>query len=127
MFPSFSDLFASADAVGMQMKGRTKWPRRKAEQNATAREERAQKQENVMGLQNETTAMERIKVPATPLVSSRIALGTWAMGGWMWGGTDEARIDPHNPRGARSRHYADRYRAGLRFRPLRGNRRPSAG
>jgi aryl-alcohol dehydrogenase-like predicted oxidoreductase len=23
-------------------------------------------------------------------VSSRIALGTWAMGGWMWGGTDEA-------------------------------------
>jgi aryl-alcohol dehydrogenase-like predicted oxidoreductase len=23
------------------------------------------------------------------LISSRIALGTWAMGGWMWGGSDE--------------------------------------
>src|SRR5579863_131710 len=34
--------------------------------------------------------MERVKIPATPLVSSRIGLGTWAMGGWMWGGTDEA-------------------------------------
>ena len=27
---------------------------------------------------------------ATPFKVSRIALGTWAMGGWMWGGTDEA-------------------------------------
>jgi len=43
-----------------------------------------------MAQETETTAMERIKVPAAPLVSSRIALGTWAMGGWMWGGTDEA-------------------------------------
>src|ERR1700761_534858 len=34
--------------------------------------------------------MERIEIPATSLVGSRIALGTWAMGGWMWGGTDEA-------------------------------------
>jgi aryl-alcohol dehydrogenase-like predicted oxidoreductase len=25
-----------------------------------------------------------------PLKLSRIALGTWAIGGWMWGGTDEA-------------------------------------
>jgi len=25
----------------------------------------------------------------TTIVSSRIALGTWAIGGWMWGGTDE--------------------------------------
>src|SRR5271166_2887274 len=25
-----------------------------------------------------------------PLKVSRIALGTWAIGGWMWGGTDEA-------------------------------------
>ena len=24
------------------------------------------------------------------LMTSRIGLGTWAMGGWMWGGTDEA-------------------------------------
>jgi aryl-alcohol dehydrogenase-like predicted oxidoreductase len=27
---------------------------------------------------------------ATPLKVSRIALGTWAIGGWMWGGTNEA-------------------------------------
>ena len=27
---------------------------------------------------------------AASLSVSRIALGTWAMGGWMWGGTDEA-------------------------------------
>lgn len=27
---------------------------------------------------------------ATPFKISRIALGTWAIGGWMWGGSDEA-------------------------------------
>jgi len=33
--------------------------------------------------------LEYIKIDGTDLVSSRIALGTWAIGGWMWGGTDE--------------------------------------
>jgi aryl-alcohol dehydrogenase-like predicted oxidoreductase len=33
--------------------------------------------------------LEYIAINGTNLVSSRIALGTWAMGGWMWGGTDE--------------------------------------
>jgi aryl-alcohol dehydrogenase-like predicted oxidoreductase len=33
--------------------------------------------------------LEYIKIHNTNLVSSRIALGTWAIGGWMWGGTDE--------------------------------------
>src|SRR5258707_13493725 len=28
-------------------------------------------------------------IPGTQLRVSRVALGTWAMGGWMWGGTDE--------------------------------------
>jgi len=28
-------------------------------------------------------------IPGTDLEVSRIALGTWAIGGWMWGGTDE--------------------------------------
>ena len=42
-----------------------------------------------MSRQIETIDMEQIKIAETPLVSSRIALGTWAMGGWMWGGTDE--------------------------------------
>jgi aryl-alcohol dehydrogenase-like predicted oxidoreductase len=33
--------------------------------------------------------METAKIPGTDLKFSRIGLGTWAMGGWMWGGTDE--------------------------------------
>src|SRR6202045_1429238 len=28
-------------------------------------------------------------ITGTPLKVSRIAIGTWAIGGWMWGGTDE--------------------------------------
>ena len=35
--------------------------------------------------------MEYAKIPGTDLSPSRIGLGTWAIGGWMWGGTDEAR------------------------------------
>ena len=34
--------------------------------------------------------METTKIPATGVISSRVGLGTWAIGGWMWGGTDEA-------------------------------------
>ncbi|MFP4307400.1 MAG: aldo/keto reductase [Desulfococcaceae bacterium] len=34
--------------------------------------------------------MEYATIPGTDIVSSRVALGTWAIGGWMWGGTDEA-------------------------------------
>ena len=33
--------------------------------------------------------MEYITINGPNLKSSRIGLGTWAMGGWMWGGTDE--------------------------------------
>lgn len=33
--------------------------------------------------------MEYTKIPGTDMNVSRIALGTWAIGGWMWGGTDE--------------------------------------
>ena len=35
--------------------------------------------------------METTHVSGTPLEVSRVALGTWAIGGWMWGGTDDAR------------------------------------
>src|SRR5712691_5140320 len=35
-------------------------------------------------------ALETIAIPRTNLNPTRIALGTWAIGGWMWGGTDEA-------------------------------------
>ncbi|MGI8725642.1 MAG: aldo/keto reductase [Methyloceanibacter sp.] len=34
--------------------------------------------------------MEHLKIPGLPIDTSRIALGTWAIGGWMWGGSDEA-------------------------------------
>jgi aryl-alcohol dehydrogenase-like predicted oxidoreductase len=33
--------------------------------------------------------MEHADIPGMPLKASRVALGTWAIGGWMWGGTDE--------------------------------------
>ena len=33
--------------------------------------------------------MQAIRIPGSDLEVSRIALGTWAIGGWMWGGTDE--------------------------------------
>jgi aryl-alcohol dehydrogenase-like predicted oxidoreductase len=33
--------------------------------------------------------MEFATIAGTPLQVSRIGLGTWAIGGWMWGGTDE--------------------------------------
>ena len=34
--------------------------------------------------------MELTDIPGTALKVSRVAIGTWAIGGWMWGGTDEA-------------------------------------
>src|SRR6202521_728872 len=34
--------------------------------------------------------MELAEIPGTSLKVSRVAIGTWAIGGWMWGGTDEA-------------------------------------
>jgi len=33
--------------------------------------------------------MEYMTIPRTQMRVSRIAMGTWAIGGWMWGGTDE--------------------------------------
>ncbi|KHE67170.1 aldo/keto reductase [Halobacillus sp. BBL2006] len=33
--------------------------------------------------------MEMINISNTEIKASRIGLGTWAIGGWMWGGTDE--------------------------------------
>jgi aryl-alcohol dehydrogenase-like predicted oxidoreductase len=35
------------------------------------------------------TNIELADVPGTSLKVSRVAIGTWAIGGWMWGGTDE--------------------------------------
>jgi aryl-alcohol dehydrogenase-like predicted oxidoreductase len=38
---------------------------------------------------NTATAMEHTIIPGTSLEVSRVALGTWAIGGWMWGGSDD--------------------------------------
>ena len=34
--------------------------------------------------------MQLTEIPGTTLKVSPVAIGTWAIGGWMWGGTDEA-------------------------------------
>jgi aryl-alcohol dehydrogenase-like predicted oxidoreductase len=36
------------------------------------------------------TDMEFVDIPGTSIRASRVALGTWAMGGWMWGGSNES-------------------------------------
>src|SRR6201997_2793287 len=33
--------------------------------------------------------LETLTIPGTGLSSTRIALGTWAIGGWMWGGSND--------------------------------------
>jgi aryl-alcohol dehydrogenase-like predicted oxidoreductase len=42
-----------------------------------------------MNLKSGRADMEFVDIPGTGLRASRIALGTWAIGGWMWGGSDE--------------------------------------
>src|ERR1700682_5648409 len=37
------------------------------------------------------THREATDVADTQLRLSRVAVGTWAIGGWMWGGTDDVR------------------------------------
>ena len=71
--------------------------------------------------------MEHIAIGTSGLRTSRIGLGTWAIGGWMWGGTDEAQsiatIRSAIERGVTLIDTAP----GLRLRPLRGDRRQGAG
>jgi aryl-alcohol dehydrogenase-like predicted oxidoreductase len=47
----------------------------------------------IMARQAETLEinMELAEIAGTSLEVSRVAIGTWAIGGWMWGGTDEAQ------------------------------------
>lgn len=35
--------------------------------------------------------LEQAEIPGAPFKVSRVGLGTWAIGGWMWGGADEAQ------------------------------------
>ncbi len=58
---------------------------------------------------------EFVNIPGTALKVSRVALGTWAMGGWMWGGTDQRESVATIHAALRSGHQSDRYRAGIRF------------
>ena len=53
---------------------------------------RGERRSKVMARQTETSVieMERAAIAGTSLEVSRVAIGTWAIGGWMWGGTDEA-------------------------------------
>jgi aryl-alcohol dehydrogenase-like predicted oxidoreductase len=46
----------------------------------------------IMARQTDTSEImtEMADIPGTSLRVSRVALGTWAIGGWMWGGSDEA-------------------------------------
>src|ERR1700686_3172173 len=36
------------------------------------------------------TDMEFVDIPGSSIRASRVALGTWAIGGWMWGGSNES-------------------------------------
>jgi aryl-alcohol dehydrogenase-like predicted oxidoreductase len=38
-----------------------------------------------------TAALHTIAIPGTNLNPTRIAAGTWAIGGWMWAGSNEAQ------------------------------------
>jgi aryl-alcohol dehydrogenase-like predicted oxidoreductase len=40
-------------------------------------------------IQSGQAEMEFVDIPGTSIRASRVALGTWAMGGWMWGGSNE--------------------------------------
>ena len=71
--------------------------------------------------------MEFSRIGNTGIEISRIGLGTWAIGGWMWGGTDEKESIRTIRIGVRPRHQPDRYRAGVRIRAIGRNRRQSAG
>ena len=55
--------------------------------------------------------MEYVQIEGITQAASRVGLGTWAIGGWMWGGSDEERSirtictalkgeDPGGPAGA---------------------------
>jgi hypothetical protein len=66
--------------------------RSRGEANQTERQQLAAARSSYFGESPVAYAphMETCRIPGTNLAPSRIGLGTWAIGGWMWGGTDEA-------------------------------------
>ena len=75
--------------------------------------------EKVHEARNGRGDMEFVDIPGTQLRVSRVALGTWAMGGWMWGGTDERESVKTIWAASGSGHQSDRYRSRLRIRYVR--------
>ena len=57
-------------------------------------------------------------VAGISLTVSRVGLGTWAIGGWMWGGTDEEE-SVQTIRAASERGVNMIYPSGARGGPLR--------
>jgi aryl-alcohol dehydrogenase-like predicted oxidoreductase len=49
------------------------------------------RQSETLEIDRSRSTLELAEIPGTSLKISRVALGTWAIGGWMWGGTDEAQ------------------------------------
>src|SRR6266853_6254492 len=47
--------------------------------------------------------METIEIGTSGITASRIALGTWAIGGWMWGGSTDLGESVHTIRSAIAR------------------------
>jgi len=70
--------------------------------------------------------VETIEIGTSGIIASRIALGTWAIGGWMWGGAPTSRIRSYDSLGNRARNHADRYGPRVRIRALGIDRRHGA-
>src|SRR5258706_3667772 len=65
--------------------------------------------------------METIEIGASGLTASRIALGTWAIGGWMWGGNSHLDESIRPVRSALSRGITPIATSPVyRFRPSMG-------
>ena len=67
--------------------------------------------------------MQRRRLGSSGFEISRIGLGTWAIGGHMWGGQDDAESIAGDPCVRRSWRQLDRYGAHLRVGAFRGGRR----
>ena len=76
---------------------------------------------------SEGFAMDKVDIVGTPIKTSRIGIGTWAIGGWMWGGSEERQSIDAILAAAGSRHQLDRYGARLWIWSVRRDCRQSVG
>ena len=68
--------------------------------------------------------MQRRRLGTSGFEISTIGIGTWATGGWMWGGQDDDASIAGHPCGRGPRRQLDRHGADLRLRPFGSRRRP---